>query len=56
MMQGYNEDHAIGNAMKHGIGQRSASVGGGYDRETCARMLGEMADIWNAFAELLYPC
>jgi len=55
MKQGYNEDHAIGNAMKYGIGQLSAGVGDSYDRETCARILREMADICNAFAELLYP-
>jgi len=55
MKQGYNEDHAIENAVKYGIGQLSAGVGDIYDQQTSARILREMADICNAFAELLHP-
>jgi len=46
MKQGYDEGHAIKNAVKYGIGQISAGIGGKCDLETAVNMFKRL---------LLYP-
>lgn len=53
MKQGYNEDHAIKNAVQYGIGQISAGVGRICDLETTIGMFREIAEISTAFANRL---
>ena len=53
MKQGYDEDHAIKNAVQYGIGQISAGVGRICDLETTIKMFREIADISTAFANTL---
>lgn len=51
--QGYDEDHAINNAVQYGIGQLAAGVGSTCDVETTIKMFREIAEIATAFANKL---
>jgi len=53
MKQGYDEDHAIKNAIQYGIGQISAGVGRTCNLETTIEMFRELAEISTAFANRL---
>lgn len=53
MKQGYDEDHAIENAIQYGIGQLAAGVGKTCNVETTIRMFRELAEIATAFANKL---
>lgn len=54
MKQGYDEQHAIENAVKYGIGQIRAGVGTDiHDLETTIKTFREIAEIATAFANLL---
>lgn len=53
MKKGYDESHAIKNAVKYAIGQISAGLGGSFDREYVASLFTEMAGICQAFANML---
>jgi hypothetical protein len=51
--QGYDEDHAVKNAVQYGIGQISAGVGRTCDLETTIKIFREIAEISTAFANTL---
>ena len=54
MKQGYDEGHAIKNAIQYGIGHIRAGVGMDIpDLETTIKTFREMAEIATAFANLL---
>ena len=53
MKKGYDEDHAIKNAVQYGIGQIRAGVGDICDIETTIKTFREMAEISTVFANLL---
>ena len=51
--QGYDEDHAIRNAIQYGIGQLAAGVGNTCDVKTTLKMFRELAEIATVFANKL---
>ena len=51
--QGYDEGHAIKNAVEYGLGQLAAGVGNTCDVETTATMFRELAEIATVFANKL---
>jgi len=51
--QGYDEHHAIKNAIQYGIGQLAAGVGNTCDVKTTITMFRELADIATVFANKL---
>jgi len=54
MKQGYDEDHAIKNAVQYGIGQVRAGVGMDIPNlEATVRTFREIAEISTGFADLL---
>ncbi len=53
MKQGYDEAHAIKNAVKYGIGQIPAEIGGTCYFETAVKMFREIAVTSTTFADTL---
>jgi hypothetical protein len=51
--EGYDEAHAIKNAVKYGIGQISAGIGGTCDLKTAVKMFRKLAVISTTFADTL---
>jgi hypothetical protein len=51
MAQGYDADHAIGNAWKYGYGMLRSSVGDTLDWQTAENYFGQLATIANLLAD-----